>query len=314
MNILKLLIPLAALLLFAGCSGKYAVAPKKSGAKPTMYIKSNTAEKFKDVTRATAIWSGIDQSFFENEHYMRCDAQDVLIASAAEMGFELTNDESKADYTVENTLLSCSSAYNGNRLDIPFKEKALYKDFVIYAKDKGSRRFTDIMEFTQRLGREEPEALKIFHEKGFQRLIIGFEYSEFWKTEYDRAFEYSAKMKEDFLREKYSGIKKDEVELIKKYGTPRFDFDKILPSASRMSSDLVGHGAATGGNAGGAMIALGVLSSLGGVHPPRSINLIKVINNKNGKSWFKEHEMYYGVGWGSLVRDIRMDIPWKELE
>lgn len=320
---------IAGSLIFSGCA---APKPSKPNAKPTVFIKSHTDEKYKDMKSEMAIWNGIPPEFLNNKGYMRCDMTPEATVVFVENGFDVVTDKKNADYLLDVTLMSCSihKAYNGNRMEIPLEQRTLYKDFMKWVNEgnptKVSQEIKDVAKLIQQ---NKPEGFKRFYSnKYITKFGEDFDYTEHWGFAESRTINYMAKTKDIILPNKYTGITKEEIAILDSVNTKVQNNGKQTLANATDGTSLIGNGAnvlAQGssqysGSVGGALIGLGVLSLLDGFSPPTPICEFKVTNNRTGKAWKKD--MRFDIdpqSWRTNkykpMNDWTYDeIPWSELD
>ena len=319
--------------LFIGCSG--SPKPSVEGAKPTIYVVSHTAEKFKDITDATAIWNGLARYSVKDKGYMRCDMTQELMVTLVHYDFEIVTDPKSADYTMETTLLSCGGGYNTyikNKSELPLQERALYKDFMRWVDEAAASELPEgAKEIASLIKENKEEGFERFYKEDYIRNHgKEFDYIENWRRHSYQDANYIARAKVP-LPSKYSGMSDEDKEILeeidKKYKAAAFEanIDHSLSTGSHMASSGFGmmstYGSSgTGGAIGGAGAAIGILMMFGGTVEPDVRNLFKITNNRTGKSWSKEvRTTIPGQGWRENIRkpidDWFVDeIPWNDLD
>ncbi len=300
--------------------------PSVEGSKPTIYVKSKTAQKFKDVTEETAMWNGISPRYVKDKNYLRCDMTDEAMAVfATEEGFELATNEKNADYTFEVTVLSCGQhkIYKENRAEIPMKEKALFQDFVKLTASLEDKAEKDTALKVQKLLlNDDPLGYELFiKEKYIEKMGNGLFSGYYqWDAYEGNTIAYLNSTKGVVLPYKYFGIYKEDKKALENFYNKKYT-DKEM-TATALSTAFINAGSANttvGGQIGGTMMATGVVLSMFKVRPPHPINGFKLINNRNGKSI--EMEMRFTIApqkWDSNVRKPMDDwlideIDWGEV-
>ena len=314
-------------LIFTGCSG--GPTPSVKGQKPTIYVKSHTAEKFKDVTRETSWWNGISPFFVNDKQYMRCDMTEEAIAVFARYDFEIVTQQADADYTFDVTLLSCSPyrILNDNRTEIPLKEKTLYKDFMRWVKEEDASKLPkNVKEIADLIAQNKEEGFYRFaHEDMISKYGQTFDYSENWGSSLKRSHGYMQKTGNKLYPSKYANMPDEDREALKKVYKKFQEDSGEAENSAATGSHMVSAGAGMsslsmpGSSAmGGASAVLGIIKLFGGVVTPTAVNGFKITNNRTGK--FLEMEMHFWGDRWNLDTDRAMDdwvideIEWGDLE
>ena len=288
-------------LLLTGCGGGSPI-PSKAGSKPTVFIKSNTAEKFKNITEETAIWNGISPYFVKDNQYLRCDMTEEAMAAFTREGFKVVASAKEADYTVDVTLVSCGSRnYKVNKSELPLKERALYKDFMKWVSEtEPSKLPKDAKEIARLISENNPEGFsRFYNDKYIQKHGRSFDYSEYWNMYNMQAEEYIKSVKGIVLPNKYSKIpeedKKTLTQIAKSFENNQYTQANQHTNGLNMLGQGAGMMGAVGtfgntarGTAGGIAMGIGLIMSFTAVAQPIPVNRFKVTNNRNGKSWQKE--------------------------
>lgn len=305
-------------IMMTGCMNG-SPTPSKEGKKPTVFVKSNTAEKFKDLTHANALWNGISPRFVTDKKYMRCDMTEEAMAVFARRGFELVPSAKGADYTFETTLLSCGNGfkqYAGNKKELPIKERELYKDFIDWIEDDENVP-SDAKEIAELIAQEKEEGFERFYE---ERYIYKFGRNPFgkgiWQINNNQDKKYLISTDGEVLPAKYYKITKEDQAALE---TLNKKF-KAVAGIHNGGGDMIVHGAHTGGAIGAAGIGFGILMSFNAVAVPTPVNNFKIINNKTGKSW--EIDMNFSIApqsWESNIKKPMDDwvideIPWSDID
>jgi hypothetical protein len=327
----KLILSLLSIFLFIGCAGSPTAS--KPDAKPTIYIKSHTAEKFKDVTEATAMWNGLSWYLIKDKQYMRCDMTEEVMVTLVHYDFDIVIQEEGADYTMETTLLSCGSGYGAyikNRSELPLEEKALYKDFMKWVDETDSSKLPKTAkEIASLIKNNDPEGFERFHKEAYIWLYGNkFGDTEYWQYKMRDDKKYIEKTKGIALPGKYANMPDKDKKILEELGRKfkaTLDADTSFYTGSHMASGGFGMMSTYGssgasGAIGGAGAAIGILMMFGGVSEPDVRNQFKITNNRTGKSWSKEvRTTIPGQGWRENINkpidDWFVDeIPWSDLE
>lgn len=330
-NSLISVLSIASLTLYlGGCSS--GPAPKEGKAKPTVFVKSHTAEKFKEITSETALWNGLSPHFLKDKQYMRCDMSLEAMAVFARDGFELVSDAKKADYTFDVTVLSCGDRYyRDNRSELPLQERLLYKDFMKWVNEtEPSKLPADAKEIAKLISENNPEGFKRFYDENYI-VKYGGNFGSFlgnWNFSDKHAREYLAQTKGIVLPNKYANMPAEDEQALAAFFKKIEDDEIIKTNYHAEGADMIGKGALLYGNSvngsapanmGGVAMGLGLLMSFGGIKSPSPNNLFKITNNANGKSW--STEMRFDLepqSWQSNIKGPMDDwvideIPWGEL-
>lgn len=118
-------------LTFSGCIGESPTPPSTKvpmvdNRKPTVNIKF---DKLENLTQENSVWNGVSFSIVEAQQESRCIRKENYIRFLMDSGFKVVLENEKADYTVEQRLLSCGHEQNSlNKKNIPLNEKSIFKD------------------------------------------------------------------------------------------------------------------------------------------------------------------------------------------
>jgi len=331
-TIIKLAITALATFALVGCSG--SPKPSVEGAKPTIYVVSHTAEKFKDVTEATAMWNGLSRYFVKDKSYMRCDMTQELMVTLVHYDFEIVTDPKDADYTMETTLLSCGSGYGRyikNKSELPLQERALYKDFMRWVDETESSKLPkDAKEIASLIRDNSPEGFERFNKEDYIWLYGNkFDYTAYWQVNMRQDANYIARAKVA-LPSKYSKMSDEDKKILeeidKKYKAAAFEAktDHSFSTGSMMATkgfNMMSGGGLGGpsGAVGGAGAVIGLIMMFGGVTEPDVRNLFKITNNRTGKSWSmivrSGHQQTWDINIKKPIDDWFVDeIPWSDLD
>jgi len=317
------------LAFFSGCGGGSPI-PSSPDKKPTVYVHSHTAEKFKNITKANAIWNGISPQLIKDKQYMRCDMSEEAMAVFSRRGFELVAAKEEADYTFDVTLVSCGSGhyknYLQNKTEIPLHERAIYKDLMQFSKEGDPEKFpSGFKEIVELISQNNEKGFEMFQDAN---LLWKIQYTEKWDLLERHTKDYLKKYKV-VLANKYYGIKDEDIKALKELslkmkkkldstgGTQKTGADMIGKSASILSNPAAF--GKHGGSFGGAMMGVGVLMSFMGTMEPVPVNMFTITNNRTAKSW--SQEMRFSIdpqSWESNIKKPMDDwlideIPWKEI-
>lgn len=317
--------------LFIGCSG--SPKPSKEGAKPTAFVKSHTAEKFKDIRESTAVWNGISPYFVRKQQYMRCDMTEELMVTLVHYNFEIVTDPKDADYTFDTTLLACGGTHDDyihNRSELPLQERALYKDFMRWVDETSpsdlpptAKEIAELIKNNDRLGFER------FHYEGYPMTYGNkFDYTESWKYKAKADLKYANATRGVALPNKYAEMSDEDKKILKELGAKfqaSSNSDNRLSTGSHMTSSgfnmlsSYGTSASSSSAIGGAGIVVGLLLMSSGPSNPDVRNEFKVTNNTTGKSWSKIVRAGHTQTWRTNVKkpidDWFVDeIPWSDLD
>lgn len=330
-TIIKLAITALATLSFIGCSG--SPKPLVEGAKPKAFVKSHTAEKFKDIRVSTAVWNGISPYFVKKKQYMRCDMTEELMVTLVHYDFEIVTDPKDADYTFDTTLLACGGTYDvyvQNRSELPLEERALYKDFMRWVDETSpsdlpptAKEIAELIKDNNRLGFER------FHYEGYPMTYGNkFDYSESWKWGgANPDLKYANATRGVALPNKYAEMSDEDKKILQELGAKfqaSSNTDNRLSTGSHMASSgfsmMSGQSInSTGGSIGAAGAVVGLLLMSSGPRNPDVQNLFKVTSNKTGKSWSKIVRAGHTQTWDTNIKkpidDWFVDeIPWNDLD
>ena len=271
--------------------------PSSPGKKPTVYVKSNTLEKFKNLTKENAVWNGISPFFVENKQYMRCDMTDESIAVFAREGFEVVSSSENADYTFEVTLISCGGAflaYQDNRSELALKERALYKDLMEWINETDSKELPkDAKEIAKLISQNDSRGFKRFFDENYiVKYGKKFNYTENWHYIFINTYNYMKSTGGVVLPNKYYGITDEDKAVLEKLYKHYEESDLVKTDSYIPGLNLIGSGARLSTNPkngylGSIGIGIGLLGVLRGITTPTPINKFKIINNRTGKSWSK---------------------------
>lgn len=331
----KIILPMtaiaASIMLLSGCSSIPKPAPGKE--KPTVYIESKTAEKFKDLTEETAIWNGISPYYVKDKQYMRCDMTHEMMAIFAKNGFELVNNMKKADYKLEVEVGSCGSGtyYSGNGSNVKMSEKELYKHFSNWVENKDGKSNipSEAKEIAKLISENNPDGFKRFFDGQYIQKY-GAEFGKFlidWKFIDDSDKKYLSKTNNIVFPNKYFKISDEDKKIISdfyKIANESGDGNKLnhhIEGMNMFSGGMgmvgnLGRGSA-GGNTGAAFAAVGLAMAFTGDVVPNGINNFIIENTKTGK----RHSFYTlskEDNWNNNTinynRYVFKKIPWKDLD
>lgn len=329
-TIIAITIASVATITMTGCGGG-APKPSAGNKKPTIFVQSHTAERFKGVTKETALWNGISPFFVKDNQYMRCDMTNEAMVVLVNKGFDIVSSKDKADYTFDSTLLSCGPGYksyleNSNKL--PLKERAIYKDFMKWVNETPNAELpADAKEIANLISKNDPKGFKKFFDEDYVRKYgRAFGDTERWDRLMKETYKYMKKTHGVVLPNKYYGISDEDKAIL-------LSLDKKLSKDKGMNLDatgaglhLIGSGAMLSGSspkgqtAGGIAMGIGAVAAIFGVQNPTPVMAFKVTNNKTGKSWKKETDFSIrSLSWKDNI-DKPMDdwtideIPWGDLD
>lgn len=270
-------------LIFTACS---AGSPKPSvnGEKPTLFIESHTANKFKDITEENADANGISSAFVKDKQYLRCDILPEVIVTFTKEGFSVIHDKKKADYTVDLSLLSCGQGreYYEFRNANPPKSKDFYKRNIELAHEYLQRTNNVVM-----------------------------------PNKYYGIPEEDKKILESYFKE--TQIKSNDTNVVTSGVISGMGY---IGNTAGALGTLGGGSAPTGAKAlGGFGLAMGIISLTGGVRNPDVYNEFKITKNSSGKSWSKTVNLLtftpqdWKININKPIYDWTIDeIPWNELD
>jgi len=319
--------------LLSACNG--SPHPSIPGNKPTVFVKSNTPQKFKNLTEATAVWNGISPFFIKNKQYMRCDMTIETMVMFQTHGFEVVANQKDADYTAEITLLSCGEgykAYLNNRTEVPLKQKPLYKDFSKWVNETDPSKLpSDAKYILNLISKNDSRGFEMFYRNGYIP-VFGkyFDDTEYWQYDYSNARNYIRATKGVVFPAKYYNMPNDDKEALEylqnKFKLTMNTSAKDSLNTTAGSLDMIGSGAnlmsnPTTAGLGKAGIAIGVLGLFmgGSVSTPSAFNEFKITNNKTKKSWKRVMNSGYDGTWrlntDKPIWDWTIDeVPWNEID
>lgn len=317
----------ASIMLLSGCSSIPKPAPGKE--KPTVYIESKTAEKFKDLTEETAIWNGISPYYVKDKQYMRCDMTHEMMAAFVYNGFELVHDIKNADYKVDVEVDSCSpeGMYSRNRSSTPIAEKILYKNFAKFVENEKNGAFAkDSAEVLALISKNDSEGFKRFHDGRYIEKLNSMSTGN-WEFLDRQDRDYLSKAKGIVFPNKYYMMSDADKEAISHYYKVAKENANLSQTSSHVQgieafgggANMVGNygSGSLGGNIGTAFMGVGLLMALNGTMPPVGIDKFTIENTKNGKKTIvfgemKEHS------WNNNIMHLRGftfgGIKWKDLD
>lgn len=319
--------------LLIGCSG--SPTPSKPDAKPTIFVKSHTAEKFKDLTEATAIWNGISPYYVKDKQYMRCDMTEEAMVTLVHYGFDIVTDEKDADYSFETTLLVCGggrNAYIANKSEIPLQEKAIYKDFMKWVDEtEPSELPKTAKEIAVLIKDNNPEGFERFHKEEYTRFYgKKFNDTENWSRHIGNDRNYFINANKLLLPNKYAQMPDEDKQILeelgKKFSVNSQNINNSIYTGGHMASTgfnmLSSHGFNSGGSSaiGGAGAVIGLVMMFGGVIEPYVLNSFLVTNNRTGKTWsadmrFTIPSQTWKANITKPMDDWLIDeIPWSDLD
>jgi len=336
---------MASILFFIGCGGGAGANPQPNpiataqGKKPTIFIQSRTYEKFHNMSKERAIWNGLSPALLKNDQYMRCDMTAEAIVSLTNFGFEVVHSPENADYTFDTTLSSCTfmlrnhNGFDGNRMELPLKERALYKDFTKWVNEedkddlpKSAKKIHELISKNDYLG------FKMFYDEKYL-LNYGYDMSNIEKWKAAATFDSELLKVKDLIicPSKYADISEKDLKILKAYDKENKKYSEnidVEKSHMRGSANAIysttNLAVASGHNSFGyAGIAIVIGNAIFGgsgktyVPEPNIVNKYTIINNKNGKTWsmvkhsqFKDFNMQTEV-FGKILANV---VRWNDLK
>lgn len=328
---IKLSLLATTIALLTGCSS--GPKPNSDGKPLTIFVKSHTAEKFKNITEETAFWNGISPFFVKDKQYMRCDMSEEAMSVFVNDGFELATNQSDADYTFDVTVLSCGNhtALRANMSELPLEKRGLYMDFMRWVNETDSSKLPKTAKEIANLIKENnPEGFKRFEDEEYlYKYGQEFDYEENWGNTYKRDLRYIRSTKGVVLPAKYHNIPDEDKKTLLAYNE-RLKLNSIADNTGEFNSFTSNLGlsiassphiyGANSTNSGLALAGAGVIMSFFSVSPPTPINHFKITNNTTGKSW--EKEMRFNIAPQNWHKNIEKpmddwvidEIPWRDLD